>query len=210
VRVLSFRSAMPLFGRVLHHSSVPTNDRAGVARSGGPGRPRGRRETALPWTGEGTAARLRLFESSPRAVVPLFVALTVSNATAIAEMRPAEPTANYRTSDPFADFVKETSRRFGISVRWIRAVIDVENAGDVRARSPKGAMGLMQIMQRRGQSYVCGTISATIPTILMTTFLRVLRTFVNCAPGTVHRASLQPTTLDPLDTKSVSPAARCR
>ncbi|WP_346731113.1 lytic transglycosylase domain-containing protein [Bradyrhizobium sp. 23] len=30
--------------------------------------------------------------------------------------------------------------------RWIRTVIGVESAGDVRARSPKGAMGLMQIM----------------------------------------------------------------
>ncbi|WP_354264661.1 lytic transglycosylase domain-containing protein [Bradyrhizobium sp. GM2.2] len=29
---------------------------------------------------------------------------------------------------------------------WIRTVIDVESAGDARARSPKGAMGLMQIM----------------------------------------------------------------
>jgi hypothetical protein len=111
----------------------------------------------------------------------------VSNATAVTEMRPAEPAATYRTSDPFADFVKEASRRFGIPVRWIRPVINVESTGDVRARSPKGAMGLMQIMQRHGQSYVCGTISATI---LMTTFLRVLRIFANCATGTVHRASL--------------------
>ncbi|WP_375778612.1 lytic transglycosylase domain-containing protein [Bradyrhizobium sp. ma5] len=44
------------------------------------------------------------------------------------------------------DFVGQASRRFGVPVRWIRAVIDVESAGDARARSPKGAMGLMQIM----------------------------------------------------------------
>jgi hypothetical protein len=76
----------------------------------------------------------------------LFVAVIVSNATAVAEMRPADPPATYATSDPFADFVEDASRRFGVPVRWIRAVIDVESAGDVRARSPKGAMGLMQIM----------------------------------------------------------------
>jgi Transglycosylase SLT domain len=146
VRVLGFRSAIPLFGRVLHHSSVPTNDCAGVARSGGPGRPKGRREAALPWTGASTATRLRLFERSLRAVVPLFVTLAVSNATAVAETQPAESAAIYRTSDPFADFVEEASRRFGVPVHWIRAVMDAESAGHVRARSPKGAMGLMQVM----------------------------------------------------------------
>ncbi|WP_172804778.1 lytic transglycosylase domain-containing protein [Afipia sp. GAS231] len=61
-------------------------------------------------------------------------------------MRLAEPAAKSRTSDPFADFVEEASHRFGVPVHWMRAVIDVESAGDVRARSPKGAMGLMQIM----------------------------------------------------------------
>ncbi|MGX9430718.1 MULTISPECIES: lytic transglycosylase domain-containing protein [Bradyrhizobium] len=147
VPVLSFRTAIPLFGQVLHHSSVPTNDcAAAVARSGGPGRPNGRREAALPWTGASTAARLRLFERSLRAVVPLFIALTVSNAAAVAETRPAEPSASHRTGDPFAEFVEQASRRFGMPVRWIRAVLDVESAQDVRARSPKGAMGLMQIM----------------------------------------------------------------
>jgi hypothetical protein len=125
---------------------VPTNHCAGVARSGGPGRPKGRREAALPWTGTSTAARLRLFERSLRAVAPSFVVLTVSNATAVAQTRPAEPAASYRTSDPFADFVEEASRRFGVPVQWIGAVIDIERAGDVRTRSPKGAMGLMQIM----------------------------------------------------------------
>jgi hypothetical protein len=146
VRVLVIRSAIPLFGQVPHHSSVPTNNCAAVAHSGGPGRPKGRREAALPWTGASTAARLRLFERSLLAVVPLFAALTVSNVPAVAETRLADPTARYATSDPFADFVEEASRRFGVPVRWIRAVIDVESAGNARAKSPKGAMGLMQIM----------------------------------------------------------------
>lgn len=140
------RSAIPLFGQVLHHSSVPTNNCVAVARSGGPGRPKGRREAALPWTGASTSACLRLFERSLRAVAPLFVGLIVSNVTAVAETRPADPAATYATSDSFADFVEDASRRFGVPVRLIRAVIDVESAGDVRARSPKGAMGLMQIM----------------------------------------------------------------
>ncbi|MET4804671.1 soluble lytic murein transglycosylase-like protein [Bradyrhizobium sp. LB11.1] len=146
MRILGIQPAIPLFGRVLHHSSVPTNDCEAVARSGCQGRPNGRREAALPWTDASTAASLRVFERSLRAVVPLFVALTVSKVPASAEMRPAEPTASHRTSNSFAEFVDEAARRFGVPVRWIFAVVDIESAGDVRARSPKGAMGLMQIM----------------------------------------------------------------
>lgn len=47
---------------------------------------------------------------------------------------------------PFAAFVAEASQRFGIPAAWIRAVMHAESFGDVRAISPKGAMGLMQIM----------------------------------------------------------------
>ena len=43
-------------------------------------------------------------------------------------------------------FIAEASRRFDVPIPWIRAVMHVESVGDVRARSPKGAMGLMQIM----------------------------------------------------------------
>lgn len=43
-------------------------------------------------------------------------------------------------------YVEEASRRFLIPSPWIWAVMRVESAGDVRALSNKGAMGLMQIM----------------------------------------------------------------
>ena len=49
-------------------------------------------------------------------------------------------------TDPIASVVAEASQRFGIPASWIRAVMRVESFGDVRALSPKGAMGLMQIM----------------------------------------------------------------
>lgn len=49
-------------------------------------------------------------------------------------------------ADPFASFIAEAAQRFGIPERWIRAVMRVESAGDVRAISSAGAMGLMQIM----------------------------------------------------------------
>lgn len=49
-------------------------------------------------------------------------------------------------ADPYAHHIADAARRFGIPEAWIRAVMRVESRGDVRAISPKGAMGLMQIM----------------------------------------------------------------
>lgn len=57
------------------------------------------------------------------------------------ERQPSTP-----ASDPYAGFVAEASQRFNIPTAWIRAVMRVESAGDRRATSKKGAMGLMQIM----------------------------------------------------------------
>lgn len=51
-----------------------------------------------------------------------------------------------RIADPFAAYVTEAGQRFRFPVTWIRAVMRAESAGDVRAVSSAGAMGLMQIM----------------------------------------------------------------
>jgi hypothetical protein len=56
------------------------------------------------------------------------------------------PSLSASPGNPYAAFVTEASRRFGVPERWIRAVMRAESAGDPRATSPKGAMGLMQIM----------------------------------------------------------------
>jgi len=50
VRSVCTLSAIPLFDRRRHHSSVPTEAVVAAARSGRPGRPNGRREAASPWT----------------------------------------------------------------------------------------------------------------------------------------------------------------
>lgn len=65
------------------------------------------------------------------------------NATARAQNPPATSTA---TAHPFAIYIDEAARRFGIPAAWIRAVMRAESAGNVRAISSAGAMGLMQIM----------------------------------------------------------------
>jgi hypothetical protein len=49
-------------------------------------------------------------------------------------------------TDNVAAYVAEAARRFSIPESWIYAVMRVESAGDPRAVSPKGAVGLMQIM----------------------------------------------------------------
>ena len=49
-------------------------------------------------------------------------------------------------SDPYGAFITEAAQRCGVPEAWIRAVMRVESAGDVRAISSAGAMGLMQIM----------------------------------------------------------------
>jgi soluble lytic murein transglycosylase-like protein len=48
----------------------------------------------------------------------------------------------------FAAFVTEASKRFSVPEHWIRAVMHVESSAKQRARSSKGAMGLMQIMPK--------------------------------------------------------------
>jgi hypothetical protein len=61
----------------------------------------------------------------------------------------AEPVSNGTTEvapGPVAATVAEAAQRSGIPASWIRAVMQAESGGDARAVSPKGAMGLMQIM----------------------------------------------------------------
>ncbi|MDF0492704.1 lytic transglycosylase domain-containing protein [Bradyrhizobium yuanmingense] len=79
------------------------------------------------------------------AVVPLMLLLTACGSSSLAQTGPAQPTVS-QTAPSFAGFIIEASQRFAIAPHWIRSVISVESAGDVRAKSPKGAMGLMQIM----------------------------------------------------------------
>ncbi|HVZ07924.1 lytic transglycosylase domain-containing protein [Rhodopila sp.] len=56
------------------------------------------------------------------------------------------PAARLQRAHPISDSIAEAARRFGVPVPWIRAVMGAESAGDPRAVSRKGAMGLMQVM----------------------------------------------------------------
>ena len=60
----------------------------------------------------------------------------------------ASTPASTKTNDGCASWVAEASHRFNIPTAWIAAVIRAESGGNAHAVSPKGAMGLMQIMPR--------------------------------------------------------------
>ena len=47
---------------------------------------------------------------------------------------------------PWRSFIDEAASRFSVPASWIRAVIRIESDGNPKARSPKGAVGLMQLM----------------------------------------------------------------
>ena len=72
----------------------------------------------------------------------LLLAMPVTG-PASAQQTPAERSSQ---SDPYATYITEAAQRFGVPETWIRAVMRVESAGDVRAISSAGAMGLMQVM----------------------------------------------------------------
>ncbi len=65
------------------------------------------------------------------------------SATAIAQEAPVDRASRV---DPHAAFITEAAHRFGIPEQWLRAVMRAESAGNVRAISSAGAMGLMQLM----------------------------------------------------------------
>ena len=62
---------------------------------------------------------------------------SISGVSAASVKPPSAPMATANLADPYAADIAEASRRFGISERWIRAVMRVESGGRVRAVSPK-------------------------------------------------------------------------
>ncbi|WP_339073104.1 lytic transglycosylase domain-containing protein [Sinorhizobium meliloti] len=88
-----------------------------------------------------------------RAIIALPIALALI--TSLPSLASADPPASERFARPravsipqypYAGFVAGAAKRFDIPERWIRAVIEVESRNNPSAISPKGAMGLMQIM----------------------------------------------------------------
>ncbi|EQL43079.1 lytic transglycosylase domain-containing protein [Pseudomonas paraeruginosa] len=144
---IRFKTGIPLFAEKPSHPFVPLGVQTAGARSEGHGRPPAG-ACALPLTAASTLAGWRRNGDRPAwhyAVLLLAGALSVciGSGVAVAQSVPVERPA---AAHPYAAHIAEASQRFGIPEHWIRAVLRAESAGDVRAVSSAGAMGLMQVM----------------------------------------------------------------
>jgi hypothetical protein len=79
--------------------------------------------------------------SRPRCLLCVAIVAIMLVGSDMARAEPVGPPAG-----SVAVFIDEAAQRFGIAASWIRAVMRAESGGDAHALSPKGAMGLMQIM----------------------------------------------------------------
>jgi len=144
---IALNTRIPLFAKKPSHPFVPLGDRPAGARSESQGRPPAG-ACALPLTAACTLAGWR--RSGDRAawryailVLPAALSICTGLGIAVAQSMPVERPA---AAHSYAAHVAEASQRFGIPEHWIRAVLRAESAGDVRAISSAGAMGLMQVM----------------------------------------------------------------
>ena len=95
----------------------------------------------------GLIASLPSRRAIARAIVAMAQSICLIAAPTLFESGMRAQTASHTPSiDRFANFIAGASTRFTVPARWIRAVIEIESAGDEHAVSPRGAMGLMQLM----------------------------------------------------------------
>jgi soluble lytic murein transglycosylase-like protein len=151
---------IPLFDRKPVNPFVPIGISRAAARSVGqepaPDLIRGWPQAgarALPLTEASTVARSRPVGDGGRARVLIATAIvlamtggSIGAVSAASVKTQSAPMVTTNPVNPYAGHIAEASRRFGIPERWIRAVMRVESGGQVNAVSPKGAIGLMQIM----------------------------------------------------------------
>jgi hypothetical protein len=81
-----------------------------------------------------------------RIVLLLLSGLTVAAPPSLAALAQQAPLAAPIPHDPFAAHIAAAATRFRLPEHWIAAVLQAESAGDPRAVSRAGAMGLMQVM----------------------------------------------------------------
>lgn len=151
----------------------PIAGHAAVARSEGQGRPRcfhgddafvasdrtgsrrGRRSLALDGSEHGGRLMVRrkvgscthLFVRSVlSACMTMSLIMSPANAEPASGLQLERSASASNPPDPWSAHICEAAKRFDIPEHWIRAVMHVESSNDRLAVSPKGAIGLMQIM----------------------------------------------------------------
>jgi soluble lytic murein transglycosylase-like protein len=173
LRAICSFPVIPLFAEKSAHSSAPLKLQTAVAQSGGQERPKAGAR-ALLLTAASTTARwsfrevasvrpsgLRRMAASLVVAGLLYVLMCVGCGSAAQAEPRIDTTAGSRAIARYEEYVVEASRRFAIPGSWLRAVMRIESAGNLHAHSPKGAMGLMQIMPKTWEelrtSYGLGT-----------------------------------------------------
>lgn len=144
---------LSLFGWSSGSFPVPVEPQAAAARNRGQGRPAGRRDPRLVLDGgepgrsvlrTGYGGSLRRAQRAVLAAM-VCVVVTVPVSQAVASTRNATDNTT-PTRAVIAAAVDDAALRFGLPKSWIEAVMLQESGGVVRAVSPKGAMGLLQLM----------------------------------------------------------------
>lgn len=126
------------------HSCAPSKIDTFGGRIYGLGRPFRRSASTSRWQERFTTATLpRVGVMASLFVIAGFWLLSCSLVAIAGKATQKSATA---TSSSWASLIAEASQRFGVPAHWIRAVMQAESTGDTDALSPKGAMGLMQVM----------------------------------------------------------------
>ena len=145
--IIAVKASIPLFAGKPSHSFVPLDHKSAGARSEGQGRPPAGASRA-PLNAASTLAGWRFGGERQvrRYAVILLAGALVLGAEPATTLAQSAPVTRAVAADPHGNHIAEASQRFGIPEHWIRAVLRAESAGDVRAISSAGAIGLMQIM----------------------------------------------------------------
>ena len=144
MQILCRKPSISLFDRERLHSSVPGKIDTFGGRIYGLGRPFRRSASTSRWKERFSTASLpRVGIMASLFVIAGFGLLSCSLVAIAGKATQKSATA---TSSSWASLIAEASQRFGVPAHWIRAVMQAESTGDTGAVSPKGAMGLMQVM----------------------------------------------------------------
>ena len=141
------QSPIPWFAEHQAHPFVPLKDMKAAARSNGQGRSQTGACT-LPLTAASPVADSFKFGRPHSFRLRLRFALLLLSVCAFvfSSITPSLAAKRPESTNQYEHFIAEAAHRFALPARWISRVMRVESAGDVRAVSSAGAMGLMQIM----------------------------------------------------------------
>ena len=104
-----------------------------------------RKSNTPAWAGPFVRLRARRIIACFVVTIAPFVCQMAALTAIESNLRAQTPTRS-ETIDRFAEFIAEASTRFAVPASRIRAVMQIESGGDHRAASPRGALGLMQLM----------------------------------------------------------------